>query len=164
MCREYRTDSTVFYWMTSSLFSLYSICTNLGKPFAIIANATCAAHMKTKFCRSPPPLLICAPRVGASLPFRRAGVCSEIRLMCAAGPTEGKVFICQRVRFLWPVYAIVRANYLHMPFYGISKKPCEDTGWCFKLGKICIGIYLQGQRRQRIKLNFLSALRAKNQF
>ena len=93
---------------------------------------TCAAHMKTKFCHPP---FICAPRVGASLPFRRAGVYLEITLMYAAGPTEGKVFICQRVRFLWPVYTIVRANYLHMLFYGISKKPYEDTRWCLEFGE-----------------------------
>lgn len=64
---------SVYFSECHLVYLVYNpICTNLGKPFAIIANTTCAAHMKTKFC----PPLICAPRVGASLPFGRAGVCS----------------------------------------------------------------------------------------
>lgn len=102
------------------LFRLSPICTNLGKPFSVIAKNTYAAQMKTE---TPPHPL--HPHVRATR--RRIFPFGFVRgwkpLIFAAGPTEGKVFICERVRFLWPVYVIVNVDYLHVLFYGVSKKP-----------------------------------------
>lgn len=119
--------------MASSLFSLYSICTNLGKPFAIIANTTCAAHMKTKFCR--PPFSYVRHASAHLFPFVVRG-CARRSLWCMPPvPRKGRCLFAKEFGFYDPCTRLWERTTYMCRFIGFQRSRTKRHWMVLRVGE-----------------------------